>query len=87
VAHGHDPANQKTAERGAAHGDRTGKRKAGTADYYRDILDRIVKPALGTTKADKLSRQQVGRLHWSPAPVRARWRTARFYSLTNVKSV
>jgi integrase len=41
------------------------KRKCGTAQFYRDILDRIVKPSLGTTKADKLSRQQVGKLHSS----------------------
>src|SRR5689334_18988046 len=68
VAHGHDPANQKTAERGtptvAELADRfmadhvRAKRKAGTAEFYRDILDRIVKPALGTTKSDKLSRLQ-----------------------------
>src|SRR5262245_33083464 len=75
VAHGHDPANQKTAERGTpsvaeladqfiADHVRT-KRKAGTAKFYQDILDRIVKPAVGTTKADKLSRHQVGRLHSS----------------------
>jgi integrase len=32
------------------------KRKAGTAEFYRDILDRIVKPAVSTTKADKLTR-------------------------------
>ncbi len=38
------------------------KRKTGTAKFYRDILDRIVKPALGTTKADKLTRLQIGRL-------------------------
>ena len=43
------------------------KRKAGTAEFYRDIVERIVKPALGTTKADKLSRLQVGRLHSSLA--------------------
>ena len=43
------------------------KRKAGTAEFYRDILDRIVKPAVGTTKADKLTRLQVGRLHSSLA--------------------
>jgi integrase len=77
VAHGDDPANQKTAERGTptvaeladnfmADHVRT-KRKAGTAEFYRDILDRIVKPALGTTKADKLTRLQVGRLHSSLA--------------------
>ena len=77
VAHGHDPANQKTAERGtptlAELADRfmtdhvRAKRKAGTAEFYRDILDRIVKPAVGTTKADKLSRLQIGRLHSSLA--------------------
>jgi hypothetical protein len=41
------------------------KRKAGTAEFYRDILDRIVKPAVGPTKADKLTRLRVGRLHSS----------------------
>lgn len=75
VAHGHDPANQKTAERGtptvAELADRfmadhvRVKRKTGTAEFYRDILERIVKPTLGTTKADKLTRLQVGRLHSS----------------------
>ena len=75
VAHGHDPANQKTAERGtptvAELADRfmtdhvRAKRKAGTAEFYKDILDRIVKPAVGTTKADKLTRVQVSRLHSS----------------------
>ena len=77
VAHGHDPANQKTAERGtptvaeladrfmAEHAE--AKCKGRTAEFYRDILDRIVKPALGTTKADKLMRLQVGRLHSSLA--------------------
>jgi integrase len=77
VAHGHDPANQKTTERGtptvAELADQfmtdhvRAKRKAGTAKFYRDILDRIVKPAVGTTKADKLTRLQVGRLHSSLA--------------------
>jgi hypothetical protein len=75
VAHGHDPAGEKTAERGtptvAELTDRfmadhvRAKRKASTAEFYRDILDRIVKPALGTTKADKLTRHQVGKLHSS----------------------
>jgi integrase len=41
------------------------KRKTGTAGFYRDIFDRIVKPAVGTTKADKLTRLQVGKLHSS----------------------
>jgi integrase len=80
VAHGHDPANQKTAERGtptvAELADRfmaehvKAKRKGRTAEFYQDILDRIVKPALGTTKADKLTRIQVGRLHSSLAETR-----------------
>jgi integrase len=77
VAHGHDPADQKTTERGmptvaeladrfmAEHVD--AKRKGGTARLYRDILDRIVKPAMGTTKTDKLTRPQVSRLHSSLA--------------------
>jgi len=75
VALGHDPANEKTAERGtptvAELADRfmadhvRAKRKAGTTEFYRDILDRIVKPAVGTTKANKLTRFQVGRLHSS----------------------
>jgi integrase len=77
VAHGRDPANQKTAERGTPTVDEVAdrfladhvraKRKLGTAEFYRDILDRIVKPALGTTKADKLTRTQVGKLHSSLA--------------------
>jgi integrase len=77
VAHGHDPASQKTTERGtptvAELADRfmadhvRAKRKPGTAEFYRDILDRIVKPAMGTTKSDKLTRLQVGRLHSSLA--------------------
>jgi integrase len=77
VAHGHDPARQKSNERTAPTvaelADRfmtehvEPKRKRGTAQFYRDILNRIVKPSLGTTKADKLSRQQVGKLHSSLA--------------------
>jgi len=77
VAHGHDPASQKTTERGtptvAELADKFmtdhvhAKRKTGTAEFYRDIFDRLVKPALGTTKADKLARLQVGKLHSSLA--------------------
>jgi integrase len=77
VAHGLDPAEQKTSEREmptlAELADRfmaehvEAKRKGGTARFYRDILDRIVKPAVGTTKAGKLSRAQIGRLHSSLA--------------------
>jgi integrase len=77
VAHGLDPASQKTAERGtptvAELADQFMadhvrlKCKAGTAEFYHDILDRIVKPSVGTTKADKLTRLQIGRLHSSLA--------------------
>jgi integrase len=77
VAHGQDPAGQKTNERGAPTvselADRfmaehvVPKRKDQTAKFYRDILERIVKPELGTTKADKLTRQQVAKLHSSLA--------------------
>jgi integrase len=77
VAHGHDPAHQRAAERGtptvAELADQfmadhvRPKRKPGTAEFYRDILDRIVKPAAGTAKADKLSRLQVAKLHSSLA--------------------
>jgi hypothetical protein len=73
VAHGNDPAGQKSTERGvptvAELADRfmtehiDPKRKGRTAEFYRDILERLVKPAIGTTKADKLTRQQVGKLH------------------------
>jgi integrase len=75
VAHGHDPADQKTVERGtptlAELADRfmsehvAAKRKGRTAEFYRDILDRIVKPAVGTTKADKLTRLHIEKLHLS----------------------
>jgi integrase len=75
VVYGHDPASQRTAERGtptvAELADQfmtdhvLAKRKAGTAEFYQDILHRIVKPAVGTTKADKLSRLQIGKLHSS----------------------
>lgn len=75
VAHGNDPAGQKSTERGvptvAELADRfmaehiVPKRKASTAAFYRDILERLVKPAVGTTKADKLTRLQVGKLHSS----------------------
>ena len=71
VAHGHDPAGDKTNERAtptvAELADRfiaehvEPKRKPGTTAFYRDILDRIVKPKLGTTKADKVTRAQLPR--------------------------
>ena len=73
VAHGKDPAGEKTSERGAPTvaelADRfmaehiEPKRKPGTTTFYRDILDRIVKPELGTTKADKVTRAAVAKVH------------------------
>jgi integrase len=73
VAHGRDPAGEKTGERDtptvAEMADRfmnehiEPKRKPGTATFYRDILDRIVKPELGTTKADKVTRSAVAKVH------------------------
>src|SRR5262245_11965102 len=73
VAHGHDPAGEKATERGtltisgladrfmAEHVEQ--KRKFGTAAFYRHLLDKIIKPDLGVTKADKVTRAQVARLH------------------------
>src|SRR5215472_4435524 len=73
VAHGHDPAGEKATERGtltvSALADRfmaqhvEQKRKPGTAAFYRHLLDKIIKPELGATKADKVTRAQVARLH------------------------
>ncbi len=75
VAHGEDPAADKKRERRALplanvidaflkdHVE--AKRKAGTAAGYRDLLERLVKPALGQMKPDKVTRQDVSRLHLS----------------------
>ena len=83
VAHGKDPAADKTNERRslplgdvieaflAEHAE--AKRKASTAAWYRGGLERIVKPALGGMKPDKVTRQDVARLHSSlrETPVQA----------------
>jgi integrase len=73
VAHGHDPAGERTSERGtptiselaerflAEHVQM--KRKPKTAAFYRHILTKIVMPALGTSKADKVTRAQIAKLH------------------------
>jgi integrase len=73
VAHGRDPAGDKATERGtptvselcdwfmAEH--IQPKRKPGTAVFYRDVLNRIVKPELGASKADKVTRSQVAKVH------------------------
>jgi integrase len=73
VAHGRDPAREKAAERTtitlAGLADRfmsehvEQKRKPGTAAFYRHLFDKIIKPELGATKADKVTRAQVARLH------------------------
>jgi integrase len=73
VAHGQDPAGEKTTERAtltvSALADRfmsehvEQKRKPGTAAFYQHLLEKIIKPELGTTKADKLTRAQVAKLH------------------------
>jgi integrase len=49
------------------------KRKVGTQGHYRDILNRIVRPELGTAKADKVRRAEVSRLHlkWKKTPYQA----------------
>jgi integrase len=73
VAHGRDPAAEKTSERGAATvaelADRfmaehvEQKRKPGTVSFYRHLLEKIIRPELGATKADKLTRATVAKLH------------------------
>src|SRR6266487_926888 len=75
VAHGHDPAGEKATERGtltiseladrfmSEHVEQ--KRKPGTAVFYRHLLDKVITPELGATKADKVTRRQVARLHGS----------------------
>src|SRR5262245_44720197 len=72
VAHGHDPAGEKTATRDtltiseladrfmAEHVEQ--KRKPGTAAFYRHVLNKI-KSELGTTKADQVTRATVAKLH------------------------
>lgn len=73
VAHGADPAALKAAERRGAtlkelselflaeHAE--AKRRASTAAHYRDILERLVVPALGSRKAEKVTVADVARLH------------------------
>lgn len=41
------------------------RRKSSTADDYKSILDRLVKPALGSTKAAKVTRADIAKLHLS----------------------
>lgn len=73
VAHGHDPAAERSddramptvselADRFLAEHVRL-KRKPGTVAFYRDVLERLIKPALGTSKVDKLTRAAVTKAH------------------------
>jgi integrase len=73
VAHGKDPAADKANERAtltvseladrfmAEHVEQ--KRKPGTAIFYRHLLDKIIRPEIGTAKADTVTRATVARLH------------------------
>jgi hypothetical protein len=73
VAHGLDPAAVKAARRSALtlkelanlflseHVE--AKRKPATASHYRDILQRIVLPELGTRQGEKVTTSDLARLH------------------------
>jgi integrase len=73
VASGHDPVAEQAAQPAgipiaelaarfmAEHTE--AKRKARTAEFYRDILDRIVVPQFGSKAADKVTRAEVAKLH------------------------
>lgn len=73
VASGHDPSAERAIQASAITVSDLAarflaehvepKRKARTADFYRDILDRIVVPEIGSTKANKLTRGRVAQLH------------------------
>jgi hypothetical protein len=73
VAHGLDPATLRAAERRAStlreiaelflseHAEP--KRKPLTASSYRDVLERLVLPDLGTRRAEKVTTADLARLH------------------------
>jgi hypothetical protein len=75
VGQGGNPAADKRRERGALplfdvidtflRDHVEAKRKPSTAAWMRDTLERIVKPAFGARKLDKVTRQDVARLHSS----------------------
>src|SRR5215212_8921273 len=77
VAHGQDPAGVRAQARGALtlsdlaetfmreHAE--AKRKVTTAKHYRSLLDAYVLPALGSKKAEAISRAEVARLHLAMA--------------------
>lgn len=75
VAHGEDPAAEKTRQRRSLplsdvienfltqHAE--AKRKPSSAAWMRDALERLVKPALGAMKLDAVTRPDIARLHSS----------------------
>jgi integrase len=73
VAHGADPAATKAAERKAETlrelaelflvGHVEAKRKSSTAEQYRDSLERLVLPELGSRKAGKVTVGDIAKLH------------------------
>lgn len=73
AATGQDPASEKTEKRtGLTVSDLADaflerhvdtKRKAGTAEFYRGILDTHVRPSIGTKRAIDVTRKDVGELH------------------------
>jgi integrase len=75
VAHGEDPAADKTRERRGLpisvvipvflKDHMEAKRKASTAAAYRDLLERIVSPAIGHMKLGTVTRLDIARLHSS----------------------
>ena len=83
IAHGLDPAGQRSDERKTLTMAEltdvfltehvTAKRRAGTGTQYRDILHRLVLPAIGTMKADRVKRSDLARLHleWKRTPYQA----------------
>ncbi len=83
VAHGHDPAGTRADERAALTVSELidvfltdhveAKRRTATAGHYKDVLKRIVDPALGSEKATRLKRADVSRLHlkWKDTPYQA----------------
>jgi integrase len=83
AAQGRDPAGEKIQKRGiptiSVLVDRfltehvEPKRKPGTAVFYRDILERVVRPEIGSLKADAVTRAQIVKLHSKlrPTPFQA----------------
>jgi integrase len=73
VAHGNDPAAARAAERRASTLNELAaiylaehveaKRKPKTAEHYRDLLERIVLPELGSRKAEQVTTSDLAKLH------------------------